>query len=114
MKNLVLLVLALYAFSLKAENIRDLCENAYYATGYVKLHQYKLTIDWSYVSDHNLKLLEDVVYGDHFQVLEEKDLIEKTIYKLKEVPGFDYYDYVSDLDTLKMVSLNKVECLYDL
>lgn len=114
MKAILLPLIVLFSINVQAENLRDICENAYYATGYVKLHEYKLTIDWSYVSDNNLKLLEDVIYGDHFKVTKETDKGQKTFYELKEINAFDSVDYEADINLLKKISLNKIECLYDL
>lgn len=114
MKSILLSLLVLASFNVKAENIRDLCEKEYNTTGSVKLHEYKLTINWAHVSDNYLKLLEDTIYGDHFVVTKETDLLQKTIYEIKEIDGFETEAYNEDLAVLNLLSANKLECLKDL
>lgn len=115
-KNIVLFLIAFYALSTRAQGLRDLCENAYYATGYVKLHQYKMVIDWANVSDHGLTELENIIYGEQFVVLVEKDIINtsKTIFTLKEVEGSDLRDLEIGLGQLEVLSFNNISCLYDI
>lgn len=115
-KNIILFLIAFYALSTRAQGLRDVCENAHYATGYVKLHQYKLVIDWAKVSDHGLVQLENIVYGDQFLVLSEKNIQEttKTIFTLKEAQKADSIDIEIALGELRVLSFNNISCLYDI
>lgn len=112
---LISLVLSL-TFSAKANSsIREQCENAYYATGYVKLHEYQVTVDWARLSDHGLVEFEDVIFGDYFQYLGERDLSNgKTVYTIKEKSGFDSYYYEVGLNVLQRLTFQGVRCRYDL
>ena len=97
------------------EHIRDICENAYYATDYVKLHEYSVVIDWSRISDHAHLDLDNVLYGRDFKVTLEKDLEGPlTLYHIKEVGSRHGYTYQIGLDILNDLSGGKVKCLYNL
>lgn len=104
--------------SVHAQNysIREECENAHYATGYVKLHQYKVTVEWSKISDHILTKLENILYGDNFNVVLERDINNnaQTIYHIKETDSGTFYDYEHDIYSLQELTQHKVECVYDL
>lgn len=112
MKSILLVTSMLLSGSIFAEqNIRELCENAYYATGYVELHQYDVTVDWSRLSDHGHVELESVVFGDNFKLLRERDLSNgKTVYSIKEVSGADASVYESGLEVLQRLTFQGVAC----
>lgn len=114
MRAFIVIMAFFSTLTVQASSMRDICENAHYATGYTKLHQYKVIVDWARVSDYDLVALEDVVYGDAFTVLEEKDLgNNKTLFKLKEKGSFASYLYEGQLDVLGKISGDKVSCLYN-
>ncbi len=108
----IALFLILFSITANAQTKRSECENAYYATGYVKLHQYTVAVTWSSVSDHAHKRLEDIIY-DKFQLLSTKELEGKTLYKIKENSSTDSYGYESLIEELKQIPTN-VSCTYDI
>ena len=115
MKSIIVLLIALQTTLTfgQSQHIRSQCENYYYATGNVKLYQYSFVIDWSKISDSALTQLEDVIYGDHFDVTVERELSAgKTLYNIKEVSGFGANAYMYRLNQLN--ELTSVGCLYDL
>lgn len=116
LKNIILLLIVFYALSTRAYSLRETCENAYYATDYVKLHEYKLVIDWSKVSDHGLMELENIIYENMFDVTLEKDIAQtsKTIFHLKEVKNLDALEYELALEELSKLSFGNLNCLYNL
>lgn len=111
MKNLALMVLVLLTLNTNAESVRSSCESGHVITGQSKSHHYKVTLNLNNMSENQLKLIEDIVYGDLFEVVSEKDLNDRTIIEIKEIKGFDKSEYVNELEALKMVSGNKLECL---
>ena len=111
MKYFAFLILFL-STSVQAD-IRDICENAHYATDYVKLHEYRVLVDWSKISDSNLVKLENVIYGKYFLVTKEYELENyKTIFLIKENTGFDPIEYSDALNRLQKATVNGVSCLY--
>ncbi|EQC43693.1 hypothetical protein [Bacteriovorax sp. Seq25_V] len=114
MKKIISLGLVLVGLNAAGQDLRSICENAYYATGYTKLHSYKVTIDWARISDHALVKLENIVYGDMFKVLKETDYARKTVYELKEAGSFSHEQYVKALEDLSILSGKNINCLYDL
>ncbi len=114
MKKIIGLALILTGINAGAQDLRSICENAHYATGYTKLHSYKVTIDWARISDHALVKLENIVYGKMFKVTKEIDYARKTTYELKEVGTFSHHQYVGALEELSILSGKNINCLYDL
>lgn len=115
MKKLIAIAMIATSFYSNAQTLREQCENAYYATGYVKLHQYKIIVDWARISDYALVELEDIVYSDNFKVLEEKELKNhKSKYVLKESNNKDAYYYEAALAKLEALTGNKASCVYDI
>ncbi len=115
MKSIIAILLVGLTTSVSAQGLRDICENAYYATGYTKLHQYSITVYWARISDHALVELEDIVYGDLFKVLSEKELGEnRSRYILKERIGYEGYQYQAALNRLEKITGRKASCVYQL
>lgn len=115
MKSTLVFLLIFIQSVTASEHIRDICENAYYATGYVKLHEYKVSVDWSRLSDHGLEEFESIIYGDHFKYLGERDLSNgKTIYTITEVSDSDSSVYQVELSALQRLTFNGVDCRYAL
>lgn len=115
MKKIIAILMLATSFFANAQTLREQCENAYYATGYVKLHQYKIVVNWARISDHALVELENILYSDNFKVLKEKELPNyKTLYVLKESNGEDPYYYEAALAKLESLTGNKASCVYDL
>ena len=112
MRFVIALSITLFSLSVQAESIRTQCENAYYATGYVKLHQYSVTVDWAKVSDSKHVQLENIIF-DHFEVVSTKDHKGKTIYKIKEMSTTDAIGYDALLENLKAIP-TQVSCTYDI
>lgn len=108
------LLLAVFLSSIPAfstESLRDVCENAYYATNYVELHQYDVTVDWSRLSDHGHVELESIIFGETFSLLGTKELPNgKTVYSIKEVPGYRINLYESGLEVLQRLTFKGVDC----
>lgn len=115
MKTLIATIVLASSLSVSAQSLREICENAYYATGYTKLHQYRVIVDWARISDHALVELEEIIYSNFFEVLEEKELVAyKTKYILKEKKGLTSYQYEAALKKLDKITGNKAACVYDL
>lgn len=115
MKKLIAFMMLATSLYANAQTLREQCENAYYATGYVKLHQYKIIVNWARISDHALVELEDIVYSDNFKVLEERELKNhQSLYVLKESNGRDAYYYEAALAKLESLTGNKASCVYNL
>ncbi|EPZ50969.1 hypothetical protein M902_2574 [Bacteriovorax sp. BAL6_X] len=118
MKSVLFTLAMLFAVTSNAKassNIREICENAYYATGYTKLHQYNLIVNWARISDHALVDLENIIYSDYFKVLAEKDLgNNKSKYTLKENGKLNSYQYEAALSELEKITGNSASCVYDL
>lgn len=115
MKILIALIFFSNLALAQTQSIRQQCEDAHYATDYVKLHQYRLIIDWSKISDHNHVKMENILYGDSFKVLKEMDINSKeTIFHFKEIGNFSPYRYEHLLYLLEEVSMGKVSCLYNI
>jgi len=112
MKTLFTIIIVLFSATTLAQSTRSLCENAYYATGYVKLHQYTVTVNWEKISDHAHVRLENIIF-DNFKVLGTKELEAKTIYKIKESSTTDAYGYEGLLEELRSIP-TKVSCTYDI
>lgn len=115
-KNIILFLIAFYALSTRAQGLRELCENAYYATDYVKLHQYQLIVDWANISDRGLNELEGIIYGERILVLSENNVTNttKTIFTFKEVEGSDITEIEMDLERLHVLSFSNLSCLYNI
>lgn len=119
MKKYMALVALLFSAGLMAENLRDLCENAYYADagGVTTLHQYRAIVDFGVMSDSLLVQAEDMLYGEGpLKTIEESSFVSslsgKTLYSLtlKEMQGFDRLDYISVLEKLGKTPGVKLYC----
>ena len=99
MKTFLVLAIALLSSVTYAQSLRSECENAYYATDYVKLHQYTVTVTWAQISDNAHKRLEYILF-DKFKVLDVKELTEKSIYKIKENSNIDPVKYEKLIEEL--------------
>jgi hypothetical protein len=94
-----------------SRSIREVCENAYYATDYVELHEYDVTVDWSRLSDHGHVELESVIFGETFSLLGTRELSNgKTVYSIKEVPGYRVNLYRAGLEVLQRLTFKGVDC----
>lgn len=111
MKYLLLLIL-IHTLPSFGQSTRSKCENAYYATGYVKLYEYSVTVSWEKISDHAHVRLETIIF-DYFEVLNINHYQNTSIYKIKEnkeISGMDYHLFLEELKSLP----TKVECTYDI
>lgn len=112
MKSTLILALLTLSLSSNAQSLRSECENYYYATGNVKLHEYTAIVSWSKISDSSLEKLENIIYDD-FVVLSEKNIQGKTIFKIKESNSTDAMGYnvlLQDLVDMKV----RVSCTYNI
>lgn len=112
MKFILTLATIISSFSVQAQSIRSQCENAYYATGYVKLHQYNVEVVWEKISDSSHIKFENIIF-DNFQVLSTIELEGKTIYTIKESSTSDPTGYEILLENLKTIP-TQVSCTYDI
>mgnify|MGYP000038066282 CR=1 FL=1 len=112
MRSIFALTIILFSLSAQAQSLRSECENAYYATGYVKLHQYTVVVSCEKISDHAHLKLENIIF-DNFKILSTKELESKTIYKIKELSTTDSYGYEGLLEELKSIP-TRVSCSYDI
>lgn len=112
MKAFIAIAAVLFSISAQAQSLRSECENAYYATGYVKLHQYTAVVTWSKVSDVAHERLENIIF-DNFVVVSVKELEGKSIYKIKESSKVEAYQYEALIEQLKEIP-TRVSCTYDL
>lgn len=119
MKKYLIAAIVLFSGSLLADNLRDLCENAYYADagGVTALHQYRAIVDFGVMSDSLLVQAEDLLFGEGpLSTIEERSFVSstgRTLYSitLKEVSGrFDRVDYISALDQLGKIPGVKLYC----
>ncbi len=118
MKRLAFIALLLISFSALAENLRDQCENAYYADagGVTQLHQYQAIVEFGRLSDHMLAQVEDLIYGEGpLKMIEERNFSSQgrqlTAITLKEIAqGFDRLDYIRALDQLAKFPGVKLYC----
>ena len=108
------LLLATLMLNVSAKSsLKELCYNAYYATNYVELGQYSVAISWEKVSDYNLVKLENIIYGDLFTVLSEKDINGKTYITIKENYGADYSSVEAALEELSNY-VSSLNCKYNI
>lgn len=115
MKKLIILLSLFSMVTVSAQTLRETCENAYYATGYVELHQYNVTVDWSRLSDHGLEEFESIIFGEAFQYIKDTDLRNgKTVYTIKEISGFDFSTYEAGIKALQRLTFEGVSCKYAL
>lgn len=112
MKFFLIVSLMFTSLTVQAQTTRSKCENAHYATGYVKLHQYTVTVNWEKVSDANLSKLENILF-DNFLILSTTEFTGRTSYKIKESNITDATSYELLLEDLKSVPAD-VSCTYDL
>ncbi len=112
MRFILIVSVFIFSFSVQAQSLRSECQNAYYATGYVKLNQYTVTVSWESVSDYAHTRLEDILF-DNFKILSTKDINGKTIYKIKENGSAAISTYESLLEELKTIPV-RVSCTYDI
>lgn len=113
MKKIITLLVLLVAVSGFAQTIRATCENAHYATGYVKLHQYRVLVDYKKVSQDASYTLDNVlVQSELFSITDEKKTAnDLVIYTIKENTTDDLtYDIegINDIDGVT------VSCKYDI
>ena len=112
--TILTLITITFSFNSIAKSTRSTCEDYYYAGGPVKLHQYRLSVDWSLISDHAQKKLENIIYSKSFKVLKEKDLPKsKTLYYIQETNSSSYVNYEILINKLENIP-SKVSCLYDI
>jgi hypothetical protein len=111
MKAFIAIAAVLFSISAQAGSLRSECENAYYATGYVKLHQYTAIVTWSEVSDIAHERLENIIF-DKFEVISVKEVEGKSIYKIKESSKAKPYQYEGLIEQLKEIP-TRVSCTYD-
>ena len=112
MKAISTILLLLVSLSSQAKTLRAECEDAYYATGYVKLHQYTVVVKWALISDHAHSRLEEILF-DNFKILSVKELEDKSIYQIKENVNVDATSYELLLEELKKIPTT-VTCTYDI
>ncbi len=119
MKKYAALFLLLLSGSLLADNLRDLCENAYYANagGVTELHQYKAIVDFGVMSDSLLVQAEDLLFGEGpLKAINETSFVSKlsgkTLYviTLKEINGFDQVDFIDSLNRLQKIPGVSLSC----
>ncbi len=123
MKKIFLAAAILFSATTFASNLRDQCENAYYANagGVTELHQYRVIVKWGVLSDSLLKQVEDIVYAEQapLKMLSEKYVdqsaltgkkINTSFYVMKEQAGYDYRDYVIALEELEELPGISVSC----
>lgn len=119
MKVLLSALVLTLSFSASATNLRDLCENAYYADagGVTELHKYQAIVEFGKLSDHLLTQIEDLLYGEGpLKMTEERDFVthdgrKLTTITLKEVTGnFDRLDYIKALEDLSKFPGVVVRC----
>lgn len=119
MKVLLASIVLALSFSASATNLRDLCENAYYADagGVTELHKYQAIVEFGKLSDHLLTQIEDLIYGEGpLKMTEERDFVTRdgrklTTITLKEVnANYDRYDYIKALEDLSKFPGVVVRC----
>jgi len=101
-----------------ATNLRELCENAYYADagGVTQLHHYQATVEFGKLSDELLVQLESILYGEGpLKSINEFDFEynghQLTTLTLKEITGsFEERDYILALDNLAKFPGVSVRC----
>ena len=114
MRSISILFLFLFLISItsNASSIRSTCENAYYATGYVKLHQYTVNVLWEKVSDNNLVKLENMLF-DRFDIIKISHYQNSSKYLIKEKTNYNSNFYENLLTQLRSIPVN-VSCTYDI
>ncbi len=111
MKFLIVVSIFIFSISAQAQSLRSECQNAFYATGYVKLNQYTVTVSWEKVSDHAHVKLENILF-DNFDIMSTSEVNSKTIYKIKENNSVDDRSYELLLEELKTIPV-RVSCTFD-
>jgi hypothetical protein len=120
MKTFFLTITFLLSANLMASNLRDNCENAYYAGagGVTKLHQYKVIVNWGKLSDTQLSEFEDIIYAENgsLSILTESNFESRSgnllsAFIMSESKGLNYRDYVNSLTELAAFAAVSVSCL---
>jgi hypothetical protein len=120
MKTIFLTVTLLISTNLLANNLRDQCENAYYANagGVTQLHQYTATVNWGKLSDYQLTKFEDIIYAEKgpLSILSESNFESRSgeplsSFKLKETKGFSNRDYIITMIELSSFPAVSLSCL---
>lgn len=107
--TLFLIFATQYSFAQK-EYIRDICFEQYEGERSTLLYHYKVTVDWARISDYNHYQLDEILYGDRFEVIYRKDLSGPfSMYYLKEVGSRHGYTYQVGLDILEELGVT-IDC----
>lgn len=119
MKRIIFALSLLISASVFASNLRDLCENAYYADagGVTKLHQYRVIVKWGKLSDYQMIQFEDLIYAEKAPLKMVSEMNWKnsngdlmSTYTLKESKGYNYRDYVIALEEIAEFNAATVSC----
>lgn len=110
-----LLFSSFIAGSALSANLKDICENAYYATGYTKLKQYKVRADKEVFSSFSVdEFKENIEKSGVFKVLKTTPISNGIVfYTIKEVSD-SYLTVVAELKYLQNMDNVAVDCKYDI
>lgn len=109
MKKILFLALLLGSVAGFTQTIKETCQNAYYATGYVKLDQYKVVVNYDEMSPQKIYQFEESLKV--FKILDVKQLENNMIFTLKDEQR---YDLTYDIEALNEMDGVRVSCKYDI
>jgi hypothetical protein len=119
MKAIFLTLSLLLSANIFASDLREKCENAYYANagGVTKLHQYRVIVSWGKLSDSQLAQFENLIYAEEAPLIivseaswDSRSGNLMSTFIIKENNGYDSRDYAISLSKLADFSAVTLGC----